>query len=100
LPTARVRDLQIYAHLQPEFSFLKTNLMAVPRIVAIFRLALACKLDDPISNAAGIKLGGGEQSIRAPATEESNDEDEVFSGSAAACAVTRCASCGSGANAR
>jgi hypothetical protein len=100
LPTSRVRDLQIYAHLQPEFSFLKTNLMAFPRIVAIFPVSARVQLDDPISNAAGIQLGGGEQSIRAPAIEEPNDEDEVFSGSAAASTVTRCANCASGANAR
>jgi hypothetical protein len=92
--------VQIYAHLQPEFSFLKANLMAVASIVAIFPVNARVQLDDPISSAAGIQPGGGEQSIRAPATEEPNDEDEVFSDSAAACTVTRCASCGSGANAR
>jgi hypothetical protein len=46
-----------------EFSVLKTNLMAVPRIVVIFPVSARVQLDNPISSAAGTKLGGGEQSL-------------------------------------
>jgi hypothetical protein len=48
LPTSRVRGLQIYAHFQFEFSFLKTNLMAVASVVAIFPVNARVQLDDPI----------------------------------------------------
>jgi hypothetical protein len=48
LPTSRVRGLQIYAHFQSEFSFLKANLMAVASIVAIFPVNARVQLDDPI----------------------------------------------------
>jgi hypothetical protein len=48
LPTSRVRGLQIYAHFQSEFSFLKANLMAVASIVAIFPVNARMQLDDPI----------------------------------------------------
>jgi hypothetical protein len=51
--------------IQSEFSVLKANLMAIPRIVAIFSVSARVQLDDPISSAVGIQPGGGEQSIRA-----------------------------------
>jgi hypothetical protein len=51
--------------IQSEFSVLKSNLMAVPCIVAIFLINARVQLDDPISSAAGIQSGGGEQSMRA-----------------------------------
>jgi hypothetical protein len=37
--------------------------MAVPYIVVILPVSARVQLDDPISIAAGIQLGGGEQSI-------------------------------------
>jgi len=48
--------------IQPEFSVLKANLMAVLRIVAIFPVSARVQLDDP-SRAAGIQPGGGEQTM-------------------------------------
>jgi hypothetical protein len=50
--------------IQSEFSVLKTNLMAVPRIVAIFPVSARVQLDHP-SSSAGIQPGGGEQTMRA-----------------------------------
>jgi hypothetical protein len=50
---------------QSEFSVLKSNLMAVPCIVAIFLVSARVQLDDPISSAAGLQPRGGEQSMRA-----------------------------------
>jgi hypothetical protein len=46
--------------IQSEFSVLKSNLMAVPCIVAIFLVNAHVQLDDAISSARGIQLGGGE----------------------------------------
>jgi hypothetical protein len=37
--------------------------MAVSCIVVIFPVSRRAQLDDPISSAAGIQLGGGEQSM-------------------------------------
>jgi hypothetical protein len=51
--------------IQSESSVLKSNLVAVPCIVAIFLVSARVQLDDPISSAAGIQPGGGEQSMRA-----------------------------------
>jgi hypothetical protein len=50
--------------IQSEFSVLKTNLMAVPYIVAIFLAGARVQLDDPISIAAGIRRGDGERLMR------------------------------------
>jgi hypothetical protein len=60
-----VRDYEVRRRLpiQSEFSILKTNLMAVPCIVVIFPVSARLQLDDPISSAASIQLGGDEQSI-------------------------------------
>jgi hypothetical protein len=58
LALANVGGLQIYAHFQSEFSFLKANLMAVASIVAIFPVNARMHLDGPISSAAGIQPGG------------------------------------------
>jgi hypothetical protein len=49
--------------IQSEFSVLKINLMAVPCTVVILPPSARVQLDDPISSAAGIQLGGGERSI-------------------------------------
>jgi hypothetical protein len=48
--------------IQSEFSVLKANLMAVPRIVAIFPVSARVQLDDP-SSSASIQPGGGEQTM-------------------------------------
>jgi hypothetical protein len=85
--------------IQSEFSVLKSNLMAVPCIVAIFLVSARVQLDDSISSAAGIQPAAASSQREPPAKRGTNDEDEVFSGSAAARTVTRCASHGSGANA-
>jgi hypothetical protein len=50
---------------QSEFSVLKSNLMAVQCIVAIFLVNARVQLDDLISSAAGLQPRGGEQSMRA-----------------------------------
>jgi hypothetical protein len=82
--------------IQPEFSVLKANLMAVPHIVAIFAVSAR-------ATRRSLEYGGHpawrRRAVNAsrPQNEEPNDEDEVFSGSAAAPAVTRGACRGSGA---
>jgi hypothetical protein len=73
--------------------------MAVPCIVVIFPVSARLQLDDPISSAASIELGGDEQSSP-PQTMNPNDENEVFSGSSAAHTFTSCASYRSGANSK
>ena len=85
--------------IQSEISVLKTNLMAVPRIVAIFWLALACSSMIRFRVLRASSLAVANSQYEPAANEEPNDEDEVFSGSAAAHTVTRCASYRSGANA-
>jgi hypothetical protein len=96
-----VRDYEVRRRppIQSEFSVLKANLMAVPCIVVIFPVSARLQLDDPISSAASIELGGDEQSSP-PQTRNPNNENEVFSGSAAAHTFTRCASYRSGANSK
>ena len=39
--------------------------MVVPRIVATFPVSARVQLDEPVSSAAGIQPGGGEQTMRA-----------------------------------
>jgi hypothetical protein len=51
--------------IQSEFSILKANLMAVPRIVAIFPVSARVQLGDSTWSAAGFQPGDGEQSMRA-----------------------------------
>jgi hypothetical protein len=85
--------------IQSEFSVLKINLMAIPSIAIIFCLALACSpmIRFRLLRASSLAVASSHVS---PANEEPNDEDKIFSGSAAARTVTRRASYGSGANAR
>jgi hypothetical protein len=72
--------------------------MAVPHIVAIFPVNARMQLDDPIQVLPASSLAVASSQCEPSATEEPNDEDDVFSGSAAA--VTRYASHASGANVR
>jgi hypothetical protein len=85
--------------IQSEFSVLKSNLMAVPCIVAISSVNARVQLDGHFE-CCGLSAAR-RRAVNAsfPQNEEPNDENEVSSGGAAACTVTRCTSHGSGANA-